>query len=116
MTIEERVLTALRREQPDRVPVFLYLNPYVESWHTLDPSYADILKACEQYADVIYDWHFPLGFFHTAAEVPTESRQLADGQTEHGRHPPAGPITTVAKAERRGGGADKWCRAKEPVG
>ena len=26
MTVEQRVLTALRCEQPDRVPVFLYLD------------------------------------------------------------------------------------------
>jgi len=63
MTTEERVLTALRREQPDRVPVFLYLNPYVDGWYTAEPSYAAVLEACREYADVIYDWGFPSGFF-----------------------------------------------------
>ena len=42
MNTEQRVLTALRREQPDRVPVFVYLNPYVEAWYTREPSYADL--------------------------------------------------------------------------
>ena len=102
MTTTERVLTALRCEQPDRVPVFIYLNPYVESWHTQDPSYADLLRACEQYADVIYDWGFPSGFFHTVAEMQIESRQLPDGTTEHIRHTPAGPLTCLTRPNWRG--------------
>ena len=47
MTGEERVLTALRRQQPDRVPVFIYLDPYTENWATLDPSSAEVL-ACRR--------------------------------------------------------------------
>jgi len=113
MTIEQRVLTALRCEQPDRVPVFVYLNPYVESWHTRDPSYAEVLTACERYADVVYDWAFPSGFFHTASPVETETRSLPDGSAEHVRHTPAGPITCVSRANWGGGGIVKrW--AAEP--
>ncbi len=116
MSIEERVLTALRCEQPDYVPVFIYLNPYVESWYTRETSYADVLKVCEKYADVIYDWYFPLGFFHTAAQVETESRQLADGLIEHIRHTPAGPITAITKPDWRGGGSIKrWITKPEDV-
>jgi len=114
MTTEQRVLTALRCEQPDRVPIFIYLNPYVESWHTKDPSYADLLQACEQYADVIYAWGFPSGFFHTAAEVEVESRELPDGSTEHVRHTPAGPITSITKSGWRGAGTTKrWIAEPE---
>ena len=70
MTIEERVLTALRCGQPDRVPVFIYLNPYVDGlWYSDDSSYTPLLRACRRYADVIYDWHFPSGFFHSYAAI-----------------------------------------------
>ncbi|MBM4081871.1 MAG: hypothetical protein FJ278_19350, partial [Planctomycetes bacterium] len=56
MTTEQRLLTALRREQPDRVPVFLYLNPWAKNWYNQDSSYAEVLAACEQYEDVVCDW------------------------------------------------------------
>jgi len=114
MTTEQRVLTALQRKRPDRVPVFIYLNPYVESWHTEDPSYADLLEACKEHADVIYNWGFPSGFFHTAAEMETESRQLDGGKTEHIRHTPAGPISSITKPDWRGAGTIKrWITTPE---
>ena len=116
MSTEERVLAALRCEQPDTVPVFLYLNPYIESWYNKDTSYSDVLSACEKYADVVYDWSFPSGFFHTAAQIASESRQLSDGMIEHIRHTPAGPITTITKADWRGGGTIKrWITQPEDV-
>ena len=116
MTTEQRVLTALGLGRPDRVPVFIYLNPYVEAWHTTDPSYAELLEACEEYADVIYDWGFPSGFFHTAAQVETETRDLGDGRVEHIRHTPAGPLSTIGKADWRGGGTLKrWVAQPEDV-
>ncbi len=116
MTIEKRVLTALRCEQPDRVPVFIYLNPYVERWYTADASYAEVLKACEEYADVIYDWGFPSGFFHTAARLKTETRQLADRRTEHICHTAAGPITSISRDDWRGAGTIKrWITQPEDV-
>ena len=116
MTSEERVLTALRCEQPDRVPVFLYLNPYVESWYSGDGSYADVLEACRQYGDAVYDWGFPSGLCHTAAPVEAESRELGNGQTEHVRHTPAGPITSITRADWRGGGTVKrWITTPDDV-
>ena len=108
MSVEQRVLAALRREQTDHVPVFLYLNPYVDTdWYSRDPSYADVLQACRRYADVIYDWGFPSGFFHTAAPLKQESRPLADGVTEHIVHTPAGPLSSRTRADWRGGGTVK---------
>ena len=92
------------------------MNPYVESWATRDLSYADALKACEEYADVIYDWHFPAGFFFTAAQMDAESRQLPEGQIEHIRYTPAGPIRTITRADWRGGGTIKrWITQPEDV-
>ncbi|MFA6108072.1 MAG: hypothetical protein WDA75_04805 [Candidatus Latescibacterota bacterium] len=94
MTIEERVLTALRCEQPDRVPVFTFLNPHVESWQTEDPSYREVLDACRRYADVVYDYYFPSGLIYTAAEPARETRDLGDGRIEWILHTPAGPLTS----------------------
>ena len=116
MTVEQRVLTALRRRQPDRVPVFLYLNPYADSeWYSQDPSYAGVLDACRRYADVIYDWYFPSGFFHTATPLEEETRPLADGVTEHVIHTPAGPITRRTQTDWRGAGTVKrWiCETRD---
>jgi len=107
MTIEQRVLTALRCEQPDRVPIFLYLNPYADCWYTRDPSYADVLEACKRYADIVWDWSFPSGFFHSAAPLETQRRELAGGAVEHIVHTPSGPISCITKPDWRGGGTVK---------
>ena len=108
------MLAALRREQPDRVPVFLFLNPYGDRWYTQDPSYASVLAACEALEDVVYDWPFPSGFFHTAAELTTERRDQGSGVTEHVIHTPRGPITKVTAPSWRGGGAVKrWISTPE---
>lgn len=114
MNTEQRVLSALRREQPDRVPVFIYLNPYVDAWYANDPSYAEVLEASREYADVIYDWCFPMGMFCSTAELPAESRRLPDGATEHILHTPAGPITSVTAVDWRGQGERKrWICSPE---
>lgn len=117
MTTKERVLTALRRGQPDRVPVFLYLNPYVDyPWYSRDPSYAEVLKTCEELEDVVYDWNFPQGLFFTTAEIETERRDLGAGIAEITWHTPAGPLTTVERNDWRGGGQVKrWIGGPEDL-
>lgn len=113
MDTERRVLTALRGGQPDRVPVFLYLNPWENNWYNTDPSYSDVLKACEEYVDVIYDW-CSCPFFGTAAKVEQTSRPLPDGQVEHILHTPGGPISMITMADWRGGGTIKrWISTPE---
>jgi hypothetical protein len=85
------------------VPVFIYLNPHFDgAWYSNDPSYADVLQACRDYADVIYDWSFPSGFFHTAAPIDKESRPLPNGDTEHIMHTPSGAITSISRSDWRG--------------
>lgn len=115
MTTEQRVLTALRCEQPDRVPVFIYLNPYVnDAWYSNDPSYGDVLRACRDYADVIYDWEFPSGFFHTSATIDRKSRPLANGDTEHIVDTPCGRLSSITRADWRGSGTIKrWVTEPE---
>ena len=116
MTTEQRVLAALRREQPDRVPVSLFLNPWGDAWYNRDPSYAAVLDACEEYEDVVFDWGFPQGLFFTAATPATERRDLGCGRTETVWHTPAGPLTTVSQADWRGGGlVRRWITEVEDV-
>jgi len=117
MSVEQRVLTALQCRQPDRVPVFLYLNPYLDSeWYSRDPSYYEVLQACERYADVIYDWGFPSGLFHTAAPLDEETRQLAGDTTEYVVHTPAGSISSRSKVNWCGGGTVKrWISEPKDV-
>jgi len=97
MNAEERILTALRGGQPDRVPVLVYLNPYVDDWYSHLPSYAEVLSAAREYADVVFNWDFPCPLMFTAAHPWIEQRDLGNGQTEHVIHTPDGPITEVAR-------------------
>ena len=116
MTTEQRVLTALRCQQADRVPVLIFLDPYTDSRFRSDPSYDEVMAACEEYADVVYDWGFPSGLFHTAAHLTTETRSLPDGLTEHICHTPAGPLTSLARDDWRGAGTVKrWITQPEDV-
>ncbi len=102
MNVEQRVLTALRCEKPDRVPVLVYLNPYVEDWYSHLPSYAEVLSAAQQLGDVVFDWVFPAPFMFTTGHRWIEQRDLGNGQTEHIIHTPDGPITEVTRAGWRG--------------
>ena len=108
MTIEERVLAALKRETPDRVPLFIYLNPYTAgTWYKKDPSYDELLKASERYADIIYDVNFPWGFFHNAVELDEEVKDLGNGVTARIVHTPKGPLSEHRKADWRNEGIVK---------
>ena len=107
MNVEERVLSALRCEQPDRVPVFLFLDPYGEKWYTRDPSYAEVLEACKELEDVVCDWGMPSGFFHSTVELSTDKNEMPDGVIEHVIHTPRGPISQHVAPNWRGGGAVK---------
>ena len=117
MTVEQRVLTALSCEQPDRVPVFVYLNPYAEGeWYSDDPSYAEVLHAGEELAVVIHDWKVPYGFFHTGAHIEGDSRRLPNGDTEHMLQTPAGAIHSVTRGDWRGAGTIKrWVTEPDDV-
>jgi len=112
--VEQRVLTALRCEQPDRVPVLVDLNPYVEEWYTHLPSYADVLSAVERYADVVFNWRFPAPFMFTAAVRWIEQRDLGSNQVEQIIHTPDGPITEVVRTGwRERDVVKRWIRTVE---
>ncbi len=101
MEIEQRVLAALRCEQPDRVPVLTYFNPYLDGWYTHLPPYAEILTASREYGDAVFEWEFPAPLMHTGGARWIEQRDLGNGQTEQIIHTPDGPITEVVRADWR---------------
>lgn len=114
MNVEQRVLTALRCEEPDRVPVFLFLNPYGNAWCTSEPSYAELLCVCEGLADVVYDSGYPFGPCFMPPEVPIEARDAGNGVVEHVIHTPAGPLRQLSRADWRGRGAiTRWINTVE---
>ncbi|MHB0875810.1 MAG: uroporphyrinogen decarboxylase family protein [Anaerolineae bacterium] len=121
MTSEERQLTALRGGQPDRVPVTVWLNPYVSRWASgiregIDPEaagYAEVLEAARRYADAEYDWSFPAGFFYSAWDVHATSERVGSERVRHSIRTPRGPLTCVVQ-DRSGGGTEKhWIESIE---
>lgn len=52
MTPRERLLTVLRRERPDRVPVTIYgYSQYDDAWYNSEPSYAPLIELETRYGD-----------------------------------------------------------------
>lgn len=101
MTTEERVLTALHREQPDRVPVFLYLDPFTQNWATQDPSYAEVMACAKEYADIIYEWAPDFGFFFSSGVAV--SAEETDNQLTWRVATPAGELTSILQRKWNGG-------------
>lgn len=121
MTSEERWITALKREQSDRVPISTWLNPLASRWATgireeEDPDkagYGEVLEACLEYADPVQDWYFPSGFFNTAWDVQMKSERMAPERVKQTIQTPKGELTSVIQ-DRSGGGVEKsWVESVE---
>lgn len=121
MTSEERLLTALRRGKPDRVPVSVWLNPWGSRWATgigeeVDPDaagYRSVLEAARECADAEYDWSFPTGLFHTAWDAAPDSgragsERIGGGRLHHTVRTPRGMIDSVVQDRPGGGTAKHW--------
>ncbi len=121
MSSEERLLVALRRGQPDRVPVLIWLNPFAQRWATgisasVDPDeagYREVLEVARECGDAIHDWGFPSGFFYSAWDVRGVSERLGPERIKHTVQTPKGPLWTVVQ-DRSGGGVEKhWVETVE---
>lgn len=121
MTSEERQLIALRGGQPDRVPVMVWLNPFLPRWATgiradVDPDaagYREVLEVARECADPEFDWSFPAGFFYSAWDVHWQSERIAPERVKHTVQTPKGPLTNVVQ-DRSGGGTEKhWVETME---
>jgi hypothetical protein len=120
---EQRLLTALRGGQPDRVPVAVWLNPLASRWATgissaVDPQaagYGEVLEAAREYADPIYDWYAPSGLLFTAYDVQLRSERIAPERVRHTIQTPKGELTCVVQ-DRSGGGVEKhWVESLEEM-
>jgi hypothetical protein len=55
MTSQERILSALKRENVDRVPLVVFgINPYPNSWMINDPTFENVLVSVKEKTDVFY--------------------------------------------------------------
>jgi len=108
MTVQQRVLTTLRCQQPDRVPIFLFLNPYTTNWATEDSSYDELMEYTAAYADVVYDWGCPGGFFY-CADVKVETIAKEHGQVVSCVDTPKGQLLCGR------GESQRWIKTKDDV-
>lgn len=72
----ERVATALKRQQPDRVPILTYLNSDSEQ------ASPELRRFITENSDVFYTFRIPMGFLCTGIEGSISRRALDDGWTE----------------------------------
>jgi len=118
---EGRMLAALRGEQPDRVPIYSWLNPLAPRWATGirpdvypdEAGYREVLDACLEYADLVQDWYFPGGFFNTAWDVGQRSERLGPERIRHTIDTPKGELTCVVQDRPGGGIEEHWVESVE---
>ena len=102
MTSKERIITALKGEQPDRVPVTIYeLDRYGKGWATREPSYRRILELADEIGDTFHFAQVGNGLKIGDAnavreEAPGTSRS---GETEMAIETPKGPLTMISRRD-----------------
>lgn len=105
LTSRERLLRALRGEQPDRVPVSLYLlDPEMFGWYSSDPTYTNLLELAERYTDEFGRAGVRnIGPFLSAADsVPREVRRERKGGSVSATtiiHTPRGDLRSVVRTD-----------------
>ncbi len=102
MTPRQRLLTALRRGQPDRVPVTIYEQSiYNEDWPNREPSYAPLLELERQYGDTIVFTPAPFPVFFGPGDVQSTSEVQPDGakMTTNTYRTPKGPLRSVSRLD-----------------
>jgi len=81
MTSRQRQLAAMRRQAPDRVPIYIRgVNPQDAKWvASRHPSYAPLIEAVARHGDVRGGVALGGGLFLTACEVPTTEERRPAG-------------------------------------
>ena len=104
MTSRQRLLTAMRCEEPDRVPIVVRgVNPYARymNWRgKAHPSYQPLIDRVRACCDVQHLWSAGHGFFLNGADLPIQSRiEIApDWQITHSvLRTPQGMLTSVSR-------------------
>ena len=106
-TARQRLLAAMRREQPDRVPIHVRGVPawnqkWVDSRHE---SYTPLIQAVKEKCDMVASWGVSCGRFITNAEPPAEPGiiDLPEWRLhETTLHTPKGPLRSVTQVSKRG--------------
>ncbi len=102
MTSKERIITALKGEQPDRVPVTIYeMDRYGKGWATREPSYQRVLELGDELGDTFHFAHIGNGLKIGDAnavreEAPGTNRS---GETETVIETPKGPLTMISRRD-----------------
>jgi len=81
MTGRERIMTVLRGETPDRVPVSLYkINPFDnDSFWAQHKSFERLLQAAREYQDIFHLYRPKTGFFFSApGSIEVKAEELQD--------------------------------------
>jgi hypothetical protein len=108
MTSRERLLTAIRRGKPDRIPIHIRgVRVWDEGWvKSRHPSYLPIIEAVRDHCDWVVGWGPSAGLFISATEVKVESETTdLDDRWALRRttiHTPRGPLTSLYQISRIG--------------
>jgi hypothetical protein len=108
MTSRERMLTALRCQEPDRLPIYVWGVPaWNEEWvAACDASYKPVIEITAQYGDYQWGWGPDVNGFITASTDFTTSGASRDEQdwVLHitTLHTPEGDLTSSFRSSKRG--------------
>lgn len=108
MTSRERLLTAMRREKPDHVPIQVRGVPvWDERWvNSRHESYRPLIDAVRAHGDWVAGWSPGVGLFLSAIPARMESSSLdLDARWSLHRttlHTPKGPLTSSHQVSRIG--------------
>lgn len=108
MTSRQRLLSALRCQEPDRVPVHVWGVPaWNQEWvDSRDPSYGPVIEAVAEYGDYLEIWGVPAGGLLTQDFDwrLVEEREVDANWTDRVSvlDTPRGPLRSVYRLSRRG--------------
>ena len=125
MNSRQRILTALKCQAPDRVPISTYeLAGYnSRSFENNDPSYQRLMQAIREKTDCLTMWDPASNerFLGTAYQVEMQSKTWREGDrtvTHTTLQTPAGPLTqTVKRLDNLNTDwkTEHWCKRAEDV-
>jgi hypothetical protein len=125
MDSRERLLTALERRQPDRVPISTYelCGWNSQAWENQDPSYARLMDIIRERTDCVAMWNprCDATVFASAAPVDIEEETRRDGDIVYRRRTLHFEGWTLSSETRETQGVhtvwqtEPWCKSPEDV-
>jgi len=109
MTCRQRLITALQKGKPDRLPIFIRgVNIFSDTWvQTRHPSYHPLVELVREKTDPIVFWGAGWGYGLTRTDPQAESKRVveedADWKVVETRlETPLGPLTQLFRSSKRG--------------